>query len=404
VQPSLRRQASSGDAGSVLRNVLFNLASRQPGETDNELAQQRLNSLNRLTQSIHPGITLSISFDDREDVNIRTAFYNSASQEHLHVLETAATGILQVIQIFAYLILFRPKLLLVDEPDAHLHPDKQERLIEAIEEAAAEYQTQIILTTHSQHIARAASPNTKIVWLDNGEDKKTNEDAIRKLLGWGGLDKKCVFFIEDEDDKPIRTLLRQWPNLYRQITICRCFGIDNLPRNSLLEGLMEEGGLVIKALIHRDRDFMTVEECESWKRLYSAPNTHTWCTSSVDAEAYFCQPEYISNLYNVTIEQATEWIDTAANNVTGAKDKFFEKRKVINSLLHRDGGSPESLALWNSASGQTRQTVLGKKLLAALKPIVKTAGKDDKLLDRFVIPSNFTLAPDLRTVLEQAIA
>jgi predicted ATP-dependent endonuclease of OLD family len=36
------------------------------------------------------------------------------------------------IQIFAYLLLFEPKVILIDEPDAHLHPDKQERLFEAL--------------------------------------------------------------------------------------------------------------------------------------------------------------------------------------------------------------------------------------------------------------------------------
>lgn len=38
------------------------------------------------------------------------------------------TGFLQVAQIFAYLLHFKPKLLLIDEPDSHLHPGTQERL------------------------------------------------------------------------------------------------------------------------------------------------------------------------------------------------------------------------------------------------------------------------------------
>lgn len=40
----------------------------------------------------------------------------------------AGTGFLQVAQIFAYLLHFKPKLLLIDEPDSHLHPGTQERL------------------------------------------------------------------------------------------------------------------------------------------------------------------------------------------------------------------------------------------------------------------------------------
>jgi ABC-type lipoprotein export system ATPase subunit len=403
VQPLLRRQASSGDAGGVLRNVLFNLASRQHGEADDEKAKHRLTRLNELVQSIHPNLRFSVGFDDREDVNIRATFCDLRTTEVFHVLEAAATGVLQVIQIFAYLILFRPKLLLVDEPDAHLHPDKQERLIEALEKAAVEFKTQIILTTHSPHIARAASQNTKLVWISDGKEKKANDDTIRKLLGWGGLDKKCIFFIEDEDDKPIRTLLRQWPDLHRQITVCRCFGIDNLPRNDLLKGLMLEGDLVVKVLIHRDRDFMTNEECQLWKDKYNASNTFTWCTSHVDVEAYFCQPDYLSSLYSVSITEAENWVNQAAKTISKAKSTYFEKRKLINSSLYKDGGSPLSEQLWSAAGEITPQTVLGKKLHAALKPIIKTAGKDDGLLNNFSIPLNTTLAGELRTVLEQLL-
>ena len=92
--------------------------------------------MNELVQIIHPGVLLEVSFNDGEDINIQAVFDDNLLSGVQRPLETAATGVLQVIQIFAYLILFRPKLLLVDEPDAHLHPDKQERLIEALEQAA----------------------------------------------------------------------------------------------------------------------------------------------------------------------------------------------------------------------------------------------------------------------------
>jgi hypothetical protein len=45
-QPLLRRQAASGDAGGVLRNVLFNLASVQASDTTPDAGEQRLRRLN----------------------------------------------------------------------------------------------------------------------------------------------------------------------------------------------------------------------------------------------------------------------------------------------------------------------------------------------------------------------
>lgn len=406
VQPLLRRQAASGDAGSVLRNVLFNLSSRQPGEVDDTPAVKRVTRLNELVHSVHPGASIHVSFDDREDVNLRASFSDIRLNGTRRPLETAATGLLQVVQIFAYLILFRPKLLLVDEPDAHLHPDKQERLIEALEAAASEFKTQVILTTHSPHVVRAASPRTNLVWVREGAEVKTDDNTIRRLLGWGGLDKKCIFFIEDEDDKPIRALLRQWPSLYRQVSVCRCFGIDNLPKNKLLEGLMEGGGVIIKALIHRDRDFMTDDECDKWAGLYRAENTLVWITERVDAESYFCGAPYLAALYEVSEEQASIWIDAAAASVNKAFDTFRSKRQVVNRVLYdgADGGTPSTLHLWEEAGGQTSNTVLGKSLHKALKPILKAAGQDDSRLHRLEIPSSIILAPELKSILEAIVS
>ncbi|MEG8043821.1 AAA family ATPase [Sphingomonas sp. LR59] len=156
-QPSLRRQAASGDAGGVLRNILLSLRSRRVTETDGNGGVARLDQLNAYIGTVHPGIQVDVSFDEREDYHISATYTSPGLGNQNRPLETAATGLLQVIQIFAYLILFEPKIMLIDEPDAHLHPDKQERLIEALELAAADTDTQIILTTHSPHIARSAS-------------------------------------------------------------------------------------------------------------------------------------------------------------------------------------------------------------------------------------------------------
>lgn len=112
VQPLLRRQAASGDAGGVLRNVLFNLASRQPGEDDVSFAAQRIQKLSQLVQMVHPGVEVETAFDEREDFHINAMFVGERLGGVKRPLESAATGILQVVQIFAYLVLFRPKLLL----------------------------------------------------------------------------------------------------------------------------------------------------------------------------------------------------------------------------------------------------------------------------------------------------
>ncbi len=403
-QPTLRRQAASGDAGGVLRNILLNLRSRRIGESDEMQGRDRLLRLNQLVQQVHPGIQVDVAFDEREDYHISATIRTNGFAGQSRPLETAATGVLQVVQIFAYLILFEPKVMLIDEPDAHLHPDKQERLIEALERAAPEYDAQIILTTHSPHIVRAASPAAKLVWMKDGIVETKDDEAIRRLLGWGGLDKGALFFVEDEDDKPLRALLRQWPDLARQVAVCRCFGIENLPRDKFLEGLLVDGELKLKALLHRDGDFMNADEAERWRQGFKTPGVHPWVTTGPDIEAYFCQADYLAALYGVTSEEAEDWRQEAAKKVAKARETFLAKRQNVVRVAWPNGGSPDAEAMWAAAGGISPLTVKGKRLHAALKPVVKAAGRNDGLLNAFIIPHGFVLAPELKFLIEEAVA
>lgn len=403
-QPTLRRQAASGDAGGVLRNILLNLRSRRMGEADETHGRDRLVKLNELVKTVHPGVQVDVEFDEREDYHISATIRTDDLADHSRPLETAATGVLQVIQIFAYLILFEPKVMLIDEPDAHLHPNKQERLIEALERAAPDYDAQIILTTHSPHIVRAASPAAKLVWMRNGTVETEDDEAIRRLLGWGGLDKAALFFVEDEDDKPLRALIRQWPDLSRQLAVCRCFGIDNLPRDRFLEGLLVDGELKIRALLHRDGDFMTETEAKRWTNGFKTPGVFPWVTAGSDIEDYFCQSDYLCALYGVTPDVAEDWRQQAAKKVSKARETFLAKRQNVVRAVWPNGGSPDAEAMWDAAGGISPTTVKGKKLHAALKTIVKTAGRDDALLNTFATPMGFTVAPELKVLIEEAVA
>jgi predicted ATPase len=85
------------------------------------------------------GVQLWVKFDQLRDRNIDVRFLapdmkvaGQRDQLAWKAIEMAGTGFLQVVQIFAYLLYFKPKILLVDEPDAHLHPSRQQALIKAL--------------------------------------------------------------------------------------------------------------------------------------------------------------------------------------------------------------------------------------------------------------------------------
>ena len=100
-------------------------------------------------------------------------------------LELLGTGYLQLIQIFCYILLFKTKILLVDEPDIHLHPSVQEALPSVLSGIAESQNLKIVLSTHSPFIVRGAPVASNVVWLDNGDIVSSDKSLVEMALGWG---------------------------------------------------------------------------------------------------------------------------------------------------------------------------------------------------------------------------
>jgi hypothetical protein len=156
-------------------------------------------------------------------------------------------------------------------------------------------------------------------------------------------------------------------------------------------------------VIHRDRDFMTDTEVAMWRDLYRTDGVFAWVCAHGDVESYFCEPDYLGALYGVAKKTAESWRSDAAAAIGKAHDTFKEKRKAVNRTLWTDGGSPNSDDLWRDGGGAASPgNRVGKALWRALKPIVKAAGHDEKLLNSFSIPHGYEVASDLKATLEQA--
>jgi predicted ATP-dependent endonuclease of OLD family len=141
----IHQLAAAGDANTVLRNVLHLLkGKKQEGQDSLALVQD-------FVSRVMGELTLEVEFDDDKHAWIQARFQTAemklADPKRFKPLELAGIGFLQVIQIFTYLVYFRPVVLLVDEPDSHLHPTAQERLVTVLAEAARRFDTQVVLTT-----------------------------------------------------------------------------------------------------------------------------------------------------------------------------------------------------------------------------------------------------------------
>lgn len=176
------KACSFGDSNVYLRNALNLL--------NNEDLRQLENWLGRLMGEAK----IELDFQEDRDLVIKAEVTVDGVS---HPIELLGTGYIQLIQIFCYVLLFRPNILLVDEPDIHLHPNVQERLAATLSEIAEERNLSVVLTTHSPFILRGAPLSANVYWVENGALANENREAAEIALGWGAFGKKVIIVSEE---------------------------------------------------------------------------------------------------------------------------------------------------------------------------------------------------------------
>jgi predicted ATPase len=165
----LLRTIARGDANLVFRNILLRLS--QTDHTTDWLAF--LDDLRKLFIDIEVEVVYHIETDEHIMV-----FADTGSGRV--PVELAGTGVLQAIQILAYVHYFHPSIFLLDEPDSHLHPNNQRLLCKLLQGVAEERDTQVFLTAHSRHVVDAlsgqAGGQAAFLWVRNGTVERMQQD------------------------------------------------------------------------------------------------------------------------------------------------------------------------------------------------------------------------------------
>jgi ABC-type ATPase involved in cell division len=136
--------------------------------------------------NVFPGLELEIGYDQRVDEHVVVSVkYGEARLP----LDAVGTGTLQAIQVLANLYLFKPRVLLLDEPDSHLHPDNQRRMIRALWQVSEMGYTQVIATTHSRHVLNAKPELAKLLMVSGGRlVPGAEERPVALLMELGAID------------------------------------------------------------------------------------------------------------------------------------------------------------------------------------------------------------------------
>ena len=384
------KSCSFGDSNVILRNALLLLKEEN---------QENIARIEGWLADIIGPVSIKVAHDDAQDLHVRCSI---VFQNLERPIELAGTGFLQLIQIFCYVLLFNPGVLLIDEPDIHLHPNVQEKLAGVLAEIAKDRKMKVVMTTHSPFIVRGAPIDAKIYWLQEGAKNSEDRSAVELAIGWGAFGKKAILLSEDGNIAHLRKLVAQWPEIDRNIAFYPGSGFKSLPMPKQAKEVHDALGGKFKIIVHRDRDSLTDDEAEKLAADYLAEGIHLWLPQESDVEAYFCQPSFIESFLGCTFAEAEAYLTGVLGNQQPIRDQFNSQRATINQELYKEGGSPTNEDVWNQFAPRALKGAKGKYILGQLQNAIG----QQKFSKTLILGSklNGQVAMDLKHKIEQALA
>jgi hypothetical protein len=325
----LLRTIARGDANLVFRNILLRLS----GDDHAEAWEAFLDDLRKLFSDV----AIDVAYHAETDEHIMV--YANTGSGRIPI-ELAGTGVLQSVQILAYVHYFHPSVIILDEPDSHLHPNNQRLLCKLLQGVAEERDTQVFLTTHSRHVVDALSGQAAFLWVRSGTVEAMQQDHdLAVLLDIGALDvkemlsksqAKCIVLTEDALKRGLEILIESSGINMADTLVLAYYGCTS-PHNlrPLLE-LIRVSNPNAKIVVHRDRDYLTQKESEQWETELRNMGAEPFLTVGVDVESHFLGARHLSEMNGTTEQDMQDLLDAATQSCRALSiEKYVNGRTDI---------------------------------------------------------------------------
>jgi predicted ATPase len=383
----VRKAAAKGDSNSVFRNILLQLSK----------SQEKWAAFQQQTEMLFPGYEIEVSYDPDRDEVIKCHVERGATQ---YPIDTCGTGVLQAIQIFAYVNLFAPRLLLLDEPDSHLHPNNQKLLAHALA-TIAEGGTKIVLCSHSKHIIAALADTARFVWLRDGrQEAETDKYEVQALVEIGALNAgerlgnpAHVFLTEDTNHDILELLLKASGYDLEQCEIMSYSGCTQLATATALISHLRRTTPNARYILHRDRDFLPAGDLAEYAAKFARLQVSTFFPAGNDLESYFLKPEHLAATCAVSVEEAQEVLTAAFNARREQLTAKYVNTVVENQRRAAERPNAGDIAVQCAAqlTGPNSPAAHGKILLKAVRDELR----DRRIVDRLLSLSEHIVIAEL---------
>ena len=372
----IRRIVARGDANLTLRNVLRML---HDDENSWDLFAQDM-------RSIFDGISIDLSFNENTDENIQ-AYFQLPGGPRLPI-DAAGTSILQASQILAYVALFKPKVLILDEPDSHLHPDNQRALCDLIYKLTSNRGFQAIISSHSRHVLDTMKSKSQVAWLSKGsilDEPDLNATAV--LLDLGALDSvdyfadgeiRCVVATEDSIKEPLRAILSSNDFVEDDTEIASYTGCTKVDAALVLGAFLKSKAPHVHLVVHRDRDYLSDDGATKFSNRLTTAQILPFLTELSDVESYFLNSEHLNALNPaLTRERIEELIQQATEEAMDKSVAAIVNQRTAEAFKVRQNGGQQpdhgGIAVAARADYDANPTTMrrGKEVLGHLQALLQ---------------------------------
>ena len=165
--PMIEQLLGLGRPGEVLRNLLTEASRDESAWSALQASMDRLFGYELLPP-------------DATGAHIRAEYRTAGAVDEERAsldIASAGSGFQQVLMLLAFLHTRPAAVLLLDEPDAHLHVILQDAIYHELRTVAARQRSQLIVATHSEVVIESVEPPELYVMLD---EPRRIDDAIER--------------------------------------------------------------------------------------------------------------------------------------------------------------------------------------------------------------------------------
>ena len=206
-----------GRAGEIVRNLILDIWEQSGSSQTSSPWTDFSSDLMRLFQYE----LLPPQFSDTQPYIVceyRPASLGSSQQRGPRLdIANAGSGFHQVLLLLAFFYARPSSVLLLDEPDAHLHFILQREIFDHLRNVAQARACKLIVATHAEVLLSGAEPDSIVSFVGSRpkrlmtqHEKRALTDALKTLTSLDLLQAShvgAVLYVEDESDSK---LLREW--------------------------------------------------------------------------------------------------------------------------------------------------------------------------------------------------